>query len=204
MKKIEHRLSKRIFDIIIVSFVLVFLSPLFLAITFALLTQNILLKNPFGKILFSYKSYSQGHIFNKYKFNLFYSLDFKDLTKGIPNERNFSNVTPVGKVLKKFYLDELPQLFNVLLGDMSLVGPRPLSFEHFQRANDSQKKIRTLLKAGIFSETHVRKGTKYFEDENLNYEYAKIVQRSSAFSLLLKDIKIIFLGVVMIIEGKGY
>jgi lipopolysaccharide/colanic/teichoic acid biosynthesis glycosyltransferase len=62
--------------------------------------------------------------------------------------RDDPRVTPVGRVLRKFSLDELPQLWNVLRGDMSLVGPRPPLPEEFERFSDWHKR-KLAVKPGI-------------------------------------------------------
>lgn len=110
---------KRLFDIVVSFFALIFLSPLFLIICIAnLLTPN-------TSVFFSHERRGRrGKPFKIYK--------FQTMKNGTPNlatgqlENPEQYITKVGRFLRKTSLDELPQLWNILKGDMSFVGPRPL------------------------------------------------------------------------------
>lgn len=110
---------KRLFDIIASFSALIILSPLFLIICIA----NLL--TPDTSVFFSHERRGRrGKPFKIYK--------FQTMRNGTPNiatgqlENPEQYITPVGKFLRKTSLDELPQLWNILKGDMSFVGPRPL------------------------------------------------------------------------------
>lgn len=110
---------KRLFDIVASFFALILLSPVFLAICIA----NLL--TPDTSVFFSHERRGRGgKPFTIYK--------FQTMKNGTPNlataqlENPDQYITKVGKFLRKTSLDELPQLWNILKGDMSFVGPRPL------------------------------------------------------------------------------
>lgn len=111
--------TKRGFDIIVATLALLVLLPVLLSIAAAIkLTTR-------GPVLFRQRRYGlNNRMFEIYKFRTMYS-DKCDRTGVRQTCTADQRVTPVGKVLRRFSLDELPQLLNVLKGDMSLVGPRP-------------------------------------------------------------------------------
>ena len=108
---------KIIFDRIMALFGLVFLSPMLLIV--AILIK---LKMPGGPIIFSQKRVGQhGKLFTMYKFRSM-TVGHGGSSISVAGE---SRITPLGAKLRKYKLDELPELWNVLIGDMSFVGPRP-------------------------------------------------------------------------------
>lgn len=123
MKKGKKRFSatkiKRLFDIVVSAAALVILSPLFLVICIAnLLTPN-------TSIFFSHERRGRrGKPFKIYKFQTMRNNTPNVATGLLENPDQY--ITKVGRVLRKTSLDELPQLWNILKGDMSFVGPRPL------------------------------------------------------------------------------
>jgi lipopolysaccharide/colanic/teichoic acid biosynthesis glycosyltransferase len=115
--------SKRIFDIVVASIALLLLLPVFLAIALAVKLDSR------GSVFYRSRRIGRGGwLFHMYKFRTMHTgadrvgpgLTYKDDPR----------ITRVGRVLRGLRLDELPQLLNVLLGDMSLVGPRPEAPEY--------------------------------------------------------------------------
>lgn len=108
---------KRLFDIVVSFIGLIILSPVFL--TVAILIR---LKMPGGPVIFKQQRVGRfGKLFTMYKFR---SMVVKHSGSSV-SVRGESRITPLGAVLRKYKLDELPELWNVLIGDMSFVGPRP-------------------------------------------------------------------------------
>jgi len=116
---LRDRMIKRVFDLTCVGLAIVALSPLLLIIAMAIKVQD------GGSILFVQRRMGRGNrFFNMYKFrSMSEALCDKDGVQSASKEDQ--RITKVGRFIRSTSLDELPQLFNVLLGDMSLVGPRP-------------------------------------------------------------------------------
>lgn len=110
---------KRLFDIIVSFFALIILSPLFLVICI------LLFFTPDCKVFFSHERRGRrGKPFKIYKFQTMKTSTPNCATGELENPEQY--ITKVGRVLRKTSMDELPQLWNILKGDMSFVGPRPL------------------------------------------------------------------------------
>ncbi len=111
--------------------------------------------------------------------------------------RNDPRVTRVGRFLRKTSLDELPQLFNVLLGDMSFVGPRPLPAEEIQKFKGWQRR-RLSMKPGITGLWQVSGRNEIDFQEWLKMDLAYI----DNWSMWL-DLKILVKTIPVVLSGKG-
>lgn len=110
---------KRLFDIVVSAIALIILSPMFLVICF------LLLLTPDSGVFFSHERRGRkGRPFKIYKFQTMKNSTPNCATGDLVNPEQY--ITKIGKVLRKTSIDELPQLWNILKGDMSFVGPRPL------------------------------------------------------------------------------
>lgn len=130
---------KRIFDVIF-SFLILLLTAPFIVITYIL----VILKLGRPAIFKQTRPGYLGKAFNIYKFRTMLNTTDKD-GELLPNEERRH---PVGNLIRKTSLDELPQLVNVIKGDISLVGPRPLLMEYLPLYNEFQRK-RMDVKPGI-------------------------------------------------------
>ena len=132
---------KRLFDIIVSLAVLLTVFPLIFLIAAPLikLTSS-------GPIFFTQKRLGlYAELFDCYKFRTMYTNPGAE-----PVRKNDSRVTPVGRFLRKTHLDEFPQFFNVLIGDMSIVGPRPFPAEVYREFSSYYKGfMRLVVRPGI-------------------------------------------------------
>ncbi|WP_066890630.1 sugar transferase [Clostridium nigeriense] len=136
-----NKIIKRMFDFIASLIGCIILIPVFIII-------SILIKfDSRGPILFKQKRVGQdGKVFEILKYRTMI-VDAEKIGKQI-TVGNDSRITKVGKFLRKYKLDELPQLFNVLKGDMSLVGPRPEVPKYVKLYNESEREV-LKVKPGI-------------------------------------------------------
>lgn len=144
--------TKRAFDVVAASSLLLFGLPLFVAIAFI-----VKMTSKGGAFFIQPRAGLHGHPFKMYKFRSMFEdaeerlkelVDFDALKEPVFKIENDPRVTKVGRYLRRASLDELPQLFNVLKGEMSLVGPRPEEVKLVAKYNEWQKR-RLKAKPGI-------------------------------------------------------
>lgn len=121
---------------------------------------------------------------------------------GVPDEFVFkeehdSAVTPIGRILRKYSLDELPQLLNVMTGEMSLVGPRPEIPVITDQYNSYQKK-RLLVKPGITGYAQVNGRSEINHGKKIEFDLYYVEN-----STFLLDLKIILMTILYVFTGKG-
>ena len=179
---------KRLIDILGSLIGIIVLSPVYIIV-------GILVYLKLGSpILFSQMRPGKDEkIFKMYKFRSM--LDSTNhLGEVLPDEER---LTPFGAKLRSTSLDELPELFNVLKGEMSLVGPRPLLVEYLDLYSDEQKK-RHNMRPGItgLAQVNGRNSISWSEKLSLDVEYVE------NFNLLL-DMKILFMTVFKVFKKEG-
>lgn len=204
VRRILYLATKRTFDIIGSSIGLILLSPLFLVVII------LIRKEDKGKAIFVQERIGKnGKIFNLYKFrSMVHNADeiLKEMLKDPKIRKEYKKnmklehdprITKIGKILRKTSLDELPQLMNVLKGDMSLIGNRPyLPREKEDMGEYYQGIIKS--KPGITGYWQVMGRSKITFQERCKLENFYSNNRS-----LLLDIKIFFLTFYVVLKGKG-
>ena len=206
---LDDRLPKVLFDKVMAIIFLIFAAPILLIVKIVYVIEGWIIPENKGPMFFSYNAISKGKIIPKYKIRLIKTkfIDPEGAEKGdwhaFSAEWTPDSRTYVGQFVKKFYLDELPQFYSILKGDMSFVGPRPLAVHHYQRDLKQGNVTRYLLKGGLLGLGHVLKGTPEFGSPVYEYEYADQYLKLSPFGLLWLDLKIIGRGIKVILKGKG-
>ena len=204
------RFFKVLFDKVVAFFLLVLAAPILLLLKIAYFIEGIFIPENAGPMIFYYNAISAGKIIPKYKIRLI-KTEFID-TEGAKKhdwiaysaEWNEDSRTIVGQFAKKFYLDELPQFWSVFIGDMSIVGPRPLSVLHYERDKAQGNVTRSLLKGGLLGLGHINKGTKEMGNSIYEYEYLNEYIKRSSLNLMMLDLWVIWRGIIIIFRGGGH
>jgi lipopolysaccharide/colanic/teichoic acid biosynthesis glycosyltransferase len=204
------RFFKILFDKLIAIFLLLASAPIFFLLKIAFLVEGWLIPENRGPMFFYYNGVSAGKIIPKYKIRLIKTkyIDLEGAKRhdwiAYSAEWTPSSRTHVGQFVKKFYLDELPQFWSVLKGDMSIVGPRPLSVLHYERDRAQGNVTRFLLRGGLLGLGHINKGTSEMGNSIYEYEYVDQYLKRSSLSLLGLDLWIIWRGILVVIKGGGH
>ncbi|WP_073058860.1 sugar transferase [Fodinibius roseus] len=180
--------GKRFLDLLGAALILAVTLPLFLLISILLFIQNR------GNVFFYQRRPG-------YQEKPFYIIKFKTMTDKRDAEGNLlpdmDRITMMGGWIRKLSLDELPQLINVLKGDMSLIGPRPLLFKYIPLYSEEQRR-RHEVKPGItgWAQVNGRNAISWEEKFALDLFYVENI----SFAL---DLKIVWLTIIKIIKREG-
>jgi len=195
-----YPLGKRAFDLVVTSLGILFLAPLFVMLSILILLED------HGPVLYAQTRVGKGG--REFKFWKFRSMcvdaevRLEALKAQSEDPHRFKierdpRITLMGRFLRRTSLDELPQLFNVILGDMSLVGPRPPLPEEV--ADYDEKAMRRLeVKQGITCLWQVSGRSLLSFEEQVDLDLKYIEERG-----LFYDIKLLFLTVPAVLLGKG-
>jgi lipopolysaccharide/colanic/teichoic acid biosynthesis glycosyltransferase len=197
--------AKQVEDRTIALALLVVLAPILL-FSFAIVVIGALL-NPAdrGPLLYRERRISRGRPFDLLKLRALKKHVLAARSGHVrPLEDDPANLTWAGRRLKRLYLDELPQLWNVLRGDMSLVGPRPwppaMVAEQFERGLDYRLRVR----AGWTGPAQVTKGTpEPVVYETLDLEYVEALRTLPGWRLVIYDLALLAESVRTVARGEG-
>lgn len=185
---------KRFFDLLLSVVAVIILLPVWIAIAIAIKVDSK------GPVLFKQdRRTKNGRIFKMYKFRSMV-VNAESMGAGLFNYKDDPRVTKVGAFLRETSLDELPQLFNVIKGQLSIVGPRPcVSYElgDFETLNKKYKK-RFKMRAGITGLAQIKGRNENSWDEKVLYdnEYIESFYKQGIWL----DIKILFRTVLKVFK----
>lgn len=186
---VEQRAIKRLVDVVFSSLALLFFSPMFIIISLAI------------------KLYDGGPVFYKQRrctrdMKPFDILKFRsmivDAEKNGPQPAvdNDSRITPVGKIIRALRVDELPQIINILKGDMSIVGPRPERIEHVEKYSEQIPEFvcRYKVKGGLtgYAQVYGKYNTSAYNKLKMDLIYIQNYSIAMDFKLILMTLKILF------------
>ena len=207
---LRSRLSKILFDKVFGGILFAFSIPILLVLRILYMFEGLIIPENKGPMLFYYWGVSKGKKIKKWKLRLIKTkfIEPEGVAKhdwiAFSAEWTEDSRTYVGAFAKKWYLDELPQFWSVLIGDMSIVGPRPLSVLHYERDKAQGNVTRSLLKGGLLGLGHINKGTEEMGNSVYEYEYIDEYTNKSSFELLRLDLWIIWKGIILILKGGGH
>lgn len=188
------RVIKRLLDILISAVSLIVLSPLFLAIAIAIKLGSK------GPVIFKQKRYGRNKVlFDICKFRTMRTDAPKDVpTNDLRGAKSF--ITPVGRFLRVTSLDELPQLWNILKGDMSLIGPRPALWNQYDLMELRDQ----------YGASHIRPGLSGWAQVNgrdyLSRDLEKKARRDAEYAHNISfafDLKCFLLTIVKVFNRQG-
>jgi len=176
--------------------------PLFGLITvftwLAMLVEGVLDGRSRGPLLYKEERWTQGRAFQ--------ILKFRTTFPGTQDPGTVGEVTRTGFWLKKWYLDELPQLLNILRGDMTWVGPRPTHPERARQEIEQEgMRSKLVLRAGLTGLVQVQKAEARDRGvyRNLEEEYLSKIEGMNALQVVLHDLNILLQTVPTVVRGEG-
>ena len=194
-------------DKVLAASALIALSPFFALVAAGILSESLFRPRSRGPLIIAEVRITEGRPFPLFKFRTYYLQDNDKQAdkKGTTDFINDRDVTFLGRFLRKYYLDEVPQLFNIAQGDMSFIGPRPVPEYQYLNTLKAGYQSKRVLRAGLGGPVQALKGewkrlgTYLVADEDLVRAYGE----SSSLGVLGIDLKIMWRSFLKAVEGDG-
>jgi lipopolysaccharide/colanic/teichoic acid biosynthesis glycosyltransferase len=206
-KQVPYPVPKRIVDKLVCGALLLLLTPFVVLVLVAVAVDVLFARRDRGSVLYREPRVSRGRTFELLKFRTLRTDALAEMRRTGGHARLYeadaANLTWAGRrVLKPWYLDEVPQLLNVLRGDISLVGPRPWPPEMVERQVAQGQDYRQHVMAGLTGAAQVTKGggVPYAD---LDREYVERCRTLRSWALVRYDLELLVRTVGVIARGEG-
>ena len=196
-KSVVYKIIKRTFDIISSGLALILLSPVFILTAIAIKLED------HGPVFYSAKRWGKDmKTFNMVKFRsmrvnademLKHLLKDSEMTGHAFKIKDDPRITKVGKFIRKYSIDELPQLWNIFKGDMSVVGPRPIMTVNTEKISDYDKQ-RWIVQPGLtcYWQVSGRADVKWEEWIEMDLDYIERMNMAEDIKLIFKTVPVVF------------
>ena len=200
--------AKRGFDLILSTLILLITSPLIIMVLVLIKLEQIMRGRFSDPLFYGETRMSYGRRFTLYKFNIFkYEQILEARARGefihTKQYEHNGGITPIGWVLKQIYMDEIPQFFNVLRGDLSIVGPRPVNLEVYATLQQRDITDKDRVPGGITGYYQSQKENTSAGSDDLDQQYADFYHSHFGLQVVLFDLKIIAKTLKVIVRAKG-
>ncbi len=192
-----YKWSKRVFDIVASSVAIIILSPIFLLTALAIFLEDggpvFFTQQRAGKDMKSFKIYKFRSMYKNAEAQFERMQAQNEQTGHAFKIKNDPRITHVGRFIRRYSIDELPQLFNIIKGDMSVVGPRPILMKQMEECNAYEKQ-RTIVKPGLTCYWQVcgRAKIKWDRWVQLDLQYIEDMSMLKDLELILRTFPAIF------------
>lgn len=187
---IEKAFAKRLLDLLLIIPICIISAPIMLMISLLIKCYD------GGPVIYKQKRLTlNGRVFDIYKFR---SMKVNSEKDGVQlAKKRDDRITPIGKVLRRFHLDELPQMYNILRGEMSIVGPRPERPEIAAQYKESipEFDFRLKVKAGLtgYAQVHGKYNTTPYDKLKLDLYYVEHQSFFLDLELIMMTVKVMFM-----------
>ena len=207
--EVPYPLAKLVFDRVIAAILVFAAIPVLLVAVLLMGLDMLFVRRDRGPWFYRERRISRGREFDVLKFRVLRTSALADLARNPGSyarqyEQDTSNLTWAGSIIKRIYADELPQLFSVLRGQLSLVGPRPwpVSMVEKQVADGYDYRLRTT--AGWTGPAQVRKDLgKKGESTRLDLQYVDLCRTLGGLKLVRYDLGILRQSIATMLRGRG-
>ena len=208
-EKVDLPLTKRLFDIIVSLLLLIVFSPFMLIMLIWIVLEQLFVPSSRGPLLYRENRMSQGEDFSFIKVRTLKQSVIEEAqrenavvhTKDLEQDTN--HFTGYGQFLHRIYLDEIPQLFNVLKGDLTMVGPRPTNPERNTELTEKGLNTKDQMKCGITGPYQATKGIGPRSDYEMDRQYINFVKTNSGWRVVCKDLNILYQTIFAVFRAAG-